>query len=342
MSHSSNAFGISFPKPGQPKSTNADYWATAAHHDDPKVELHIVCDGMSSAPNGRAAARTTCDYAIRHFRSNWKRSEAQEAFVRNLIVAANESVRAAYPEGGAKCTVVAALVIERECELVVGHAGDSPAFLLRDGVLKMLTRNHTEAQLQTQNGKPVLSAGAPVFVQAISRYIGQAGAFEPEVHVHRFELGDYLCLASDGVSGSSLGRFLAAASRRPSAKAITEFCQACSDESQDDSTLILHQLGQRSAVVNVEANFQEYANLSKSQRDELIHDAELLNNVDLELLFRCLESEDDEQRALRLLKPIEKSCDSIAKEKWITCLDGACEKNFKQLANQLVQLVRRL
>jgi len=87
-------------------------------------------------------------------------------------------------------------------ELFVIHAGDSRAYLFRDGELQRLTRDHTLAQSMIDAG--VAAEGSPE--ERRRRHIltncigGPDLALEVDVDHHRLSTGDRLLLCSDGLN----------------------------------------------------------------------------------------------------------------------------------------------
>src|SRR5215831_4148467 len=85
--------------------------------------------------------------------------------------------------------------------LVIGHVGDSRAYLFRDGNLTQLTKDHTVAQELIDAG---LSGSDPVarsMRHVLTAALGSLGArIQPEVHRLRLKEGDQLLLCTDGLS----------------------------------------------------------------------------------------------------------------------------------------------
>jgi serine/threonine protein phosphatase PrpC len=88
-------------------------------------------------------------------------------------------------------------------ELFVGHVGDSRAYLLRDGTLIRLTRDHTYAQELADAGKiPQRDVERHRLRHVLTRALGSRGG-DVEVEVTRIGLvdGDQLLLCTDGLTG---------------------------------------------------------------------------------------------------------------------------------------------
>ena len=91
--------------------------------------------------------------------------------------------------------------------MYVVHVGDSRCYLLRDGKLKQITRDHTLAQLYKEtmdvpvvNGEPEdedTSRWSHTLWNAIS---ADDSGVEPEVYAANLELGDTILLCTDGLT----------------------------------------------------------------------------------------------------------------------------------------------
>jgi len=84
----------------------------------------------------------------------------------------------------------------------IAHAGDSRAYLLRDGSLRRLTRDHTLAQELVDSGE--LAPGsekARRLGHVLTNYLGgPRSGVDPEVHHLRLTDGDRLLLCTDGLT----------------------------------------------------------------------------------------------------------------------------------------------
>lgn len=100
---------------------------------------------------------------------------------------------------GAGTTVVALLLDGKRAGIL--HIGDSRAYLLREGELIRLTRDHTLVQALVDEGR--ISAEEAVDHprrSVLIRTLQAGGHDEPELLEHRAELGDRYLLCSDGVT----------------------------------------------------------------------------------------------------------------------------------------------
>jgi len=174
---------------------------------EPDLGVYAVLDGMGGANAGDVAARLASETIVacirqkRRLRRRWPHvllERALHAAAVEVFTAAEE--RLEYRAMGT--TVVACLVIELT-RVVVGHAGDSRAYLLRDGELAALTRDHTVAQRLVD--ERVLSsdemARSP-HRHLLTRNLGRGYGVHPDVLEQSLKPGDRLLLCSDGLYGA--------------------------------------------------------------------------------------------------------------------------------------------
>ncbi len=98
----------------------------------------------------------------------------------------------------AGCTLTA--VVLRDDQAVLAHVGDSRAYLVREGRLERLTRDHSVVQTLVDEGR-LTPAEAQVDERRVqlNRAIAVDAPFEPDLAVHVVRPGDRLVLTTDGV-----------------------------------------------------------------------------------------------------------------------------------------------
>ncbi|MGD9529868.1 MAG: PP2C family serine/threonine-protein phosphatase [Dehalococcoidia bacterium] len=100
---------------------------------------------------------------------------------------------------GAGTTVVAMLVDGTRAGIV--HIGDSRAYLLRDGDLERLTRDHTLVQALVDEGRISAEEAADHPRRSVLVRTLQAGGHdEPDLFTREVRIGDRYLLCSDGVT----------------------------------------------------------------------------------------------------------------------------------------------
>ena len=100
------------------------------------------------------------------------------------------------PDSG--CTLTALVVRDRQA--VLAHVGDSRAYLVREGRLARLTRDHSVVQTLVDEGRltPEEARVDDRRVQ-LNRAIAADAAYLPDLAVHGLEPGDRVVLTTDGV-----------------------------------------------------------------------------------------------------------------------------------------------
>jgi PPM family protein phosphatase len=88
-------------------------------------------------------------------------------------------------------------------DLFVVHIGDSRAYLLHDGHLKQITRDHTLAQrLADQGAIPQEEVSTHPQRHVLTRVVGGSGGwFRAEIHHTRLHPGDAVLVCTDGLTG---------------------------------------------------------------------------------------------------------------------------------------------
>lgn len=183
------------------RQTNQDVFVV-----NENLGLFAVLDGMGGAAAGDIAAQIASDALVNFIRAHLLevRDSPVELLERAIGDAGAAVHRAAKQEPrwqGMGTTVVACLVIDAS-RAVIGHAGDSRAYLFRGGHLQELTRDHTIAQeLVLERRLTAAEAAQSGFNHILTRNLGD----EDGVHADTVELalkaGDRILLCSDGLHG---------------------------------------------------------------------------------------------------------------------------------------------
>jgi protein phosphatase len=163
-----------------------------------RAPVFVVADGMGGAQAGEVASEIT----VRTFDRGLPGGPPADALV-HLIEQANHAIheraRADRETAGMGTTVTAAYV--GEDEVVIAHVGDSRAYLLRDGELTQLTRDHSLVRELIEAGK-LTEEEAESHPQrsVITRVLGNEPRVEVDVDVFPARAGDVVLLCSDGLT----------------------------------------------------------------------------------------------------------------------------------------------
>jgi PPM family protein phosphatase len=188
-----------------------------AHFIDVDLGLFLVCDGMG----GHAAGEVASELAIRAIRDAWGSEaladvveqwldrgtpEARKRLlevVRGGVTSAHEAILAEADrddtKSGMGTTLVGAMVVGGE--LVFAHAGDSRAYLVRDGISMQLTEDHTLLARLLAAGIDVdVSGEGSRFRSMLTNALGIGDECKISTFVVPLADGDRFLLCSDGIS----------------------------------------------------------------------------------------------------------------------------------------------
>jgi protein phosphatase len=201
----------------------SDVGRKRTHNEDaylllPEENLCCVADGMGGHASGEVAARIAVEEMAEFFRLTGRDDEATWPFkldpergqdenrLLTGVKLANLRIfeRAATDQRlrGMGTTMVAASFPKGRRHVLVGHVGDSRAYLWRRGALRQLTEDHS-----LLNDYRKTRALTPEEIQAfphknvIVRALGMKDVVEVDLLREALEDGDILLLCSDGLSG---------------------------------------------------------------------------------------------------------------------------------------------
>jgi protein phosphatase len=161
--------------------------------------LFVVADGMGGAQAGEVASRL----ATETFAADLPASGTPEQQLATLVRQANRGIHERSLQDRSLAgmgTTITAAILDGE-ELAIAHVGDSRAYLLRDGELTRLTRDHTLVDELVRRGRLTEEEAAEHPQRSI---ITRALGIDPDVEIdtatHRVQAGDVLLLCSDGLT----------------------------------------------------------------------------------------------------------------------------------------------
>ncbi|MBY4797606.1 Stp1/IreP family PP2C-type Ser/Thr phosphatase [Collinsella sp. AGMB00827] len=179
----------------------SDVGCVRSHNEDSYLvqsPLFCVCDGMG----GHAAGEVASSIAVETI-AKTAPTTADPALLGAAVEAANAAVIEAAQHGlgkpGMGCTATAAFL--EDDTVAIAHVGDSRAYLLHDGTLIRITRDHSFVEELVDAGE-ITADEARVHPNrsVITRALGS----DPSMYADHFkigiEVGDRLILCSDGLS----------------------------------------------------------------------------------------------------------------------------------------------
>src|SRR5262245_27652913 len=173
----------------------------------------LVADGVGGSVAGELASKLairtlihlvlqTPDWFLRVDEQSWLQEVMRRTTERyeQVNVALTEQARTDPELYGLATTLTVAGSLGRQ--LLIAHIGDCRAYLMRDGQLRLLTRDHTMAQGMAQTGliQPDLVATHRMRHVLLKALGDPKRKVEPDVHEHMLNDGDCLLVCSDGLT----------------------------------------------------------------------------------------------------------------------------------------------
>jgi serine/threonine protein phosphatase PrpC len=187
---------------------------------DAERGVFLVADGMGGHAAGEVASGIAADTIGGALRAGVDAGMDADALAQTLIDSFRAADRAILdrvetnPETFGMGTTCTAIVLCTDGTYRMGHVGDSRAYLMRDGMLAQVSRDHTWVQREVDEGR-LTPAGARRhhLSHILTRALGADPLDTPEVLAGTLIPGDQLLLCSDGLTGMltdrDLGRVLA-------------------------------------------------------------------------------------------------------------------------------------
>ena len=165
----------------------------------------LVCDGMGGAKGGREASQGACNVIENFFQEQYAQCGAgqEEPFLKKALLYANRFVfqKAAHEEALAGMGTTAVCALVRSGNVYLCHAGDSRAYLIRDGKLTQLTHDHSYVQELVDCGT-ITEEEAEHHPQKniMTKALGVDYRLEPEFTAAKLKREDRLLLCTDGLT----------------------------------------------------------------------------------------------------------------------------------------------
>jgi protein phosphatase len=171
--------------------------------------LYIVADGMGGHKNGhtasKAASRVSALHIVRNIYMPLLQDEGMpqtpvQEVLEDAALAAHTAIYDPDPDKDSGTTLSIALVLGRR--LYVAHVGDSRVYLLTDGKLEAVTKDHSLVQrLQDVGQLTAEDASMYQYRHILLRALGQEEEVEIDTYMRLLPKSGSLLLCSDGLSG---------------------------------------------------------------------------------------------------------------------------------------------
>jgi protein phosphatase len=196
---------------GRVRTSNED-----AFFVDDDLGLYVVSDGMGGAAAGEVASRLAIETIvetvsaaradIEKLRQNPGHAALVASLLRDAIERANGAILGAARNDaalrGMGCTVTA-MVVSDGCA-VVGHVGDSRAYVRQNGELRQVTHDHSIAAEMVRAGAMTPDvAQTHAFAHVLTRAVGTQDTVEVDAFTVPLDGVDGILLCSDGLTDHS-------------------------------------------------------------------------------------------------------------------------------------------
>jgi len=185
---------------GQVRDHNEDLFYVA-----PDGSWFVVADGMGGHEAGEVAAELAIQAIVEHLTAERIAAAATQDEMGSLLLAAVHAAHALVREENKKrqdgkemgCTLVLGCLCGG---LVTCHVGDSRCYILHEGVLRQITRDHSAVGALVEAGE-LTEEQARVHPDknVVLQAIGTSGGILPDVNVAELIAGDRILLCSDGL-----------------------------------------------------------------------------------------------------------------------------------------------
>jgi serine/threonine protein phosphatase PrpC len=175
--------------------------------------IFIVADGMGGHAAGEVASEMAVEIlrdqlsALRDLHDRNAADKVMNALRGANLAIYNRTVTETDKQGMG--TTASVLIIAGR-RYLIGQVGDSRIYLMRDGVLRQLTKDHSYVQEQVDAGflTPEQARYHP-YSNVITRCVGAGNDVEPDIYRGEVRVGDLYLVASDGLTGMVDDRRLA-------------------------------------------------------------------------------------------------------------------------------------
>jgi protein phosphatase len=191
------------------RSGNEDNFAVDANGSR---GIFIVADGMGGHAAGEVASEMAVQIVMREMKDVSANDGSVTKTLGEALRLANRAIhdRTVTEVDKQGMGTTASVLFLADSRYLIGQVGDSRVYLLRDGALKQLTKDHSYVQEQVDLGNltPEQARYHP-YSNVITRCVGASPEVEPDLYTGEARSGDVFLVASDGLTGMVDDRRLA-------------------------------------------------------------------------------------------------------------------------------------
>ena len=196
---------------GMIRAGNEDNFAVDAD-DNGDRGVFIVADGMGGHAAGEVASEMAVQIVLREMKDVRGIGGTATKALGNALRSANRAIhdRTITEVDKQGMGTTASVLLLADSRYLIGQVGDSRVYLLRDGALSQVTKDHSYVQEQVDLGNltPEQARYHP-YSNVITRCVGASPDVEPDLYHGEARSGDLFLVASDGLTGMVDDRRLA-------------------------------------------------------------------------------------------------------------------------------------
>jgi len=188
---------------GPVRDHNEDSIAFSFPENDKHNLIAVVADGMGGHNAGEVASKMACDLLVDYCLKNWKQ-QSPEKLLYNAFMEAHQQIVGAgnsnSEQKGMGTTATSVIIEQNVC--YIGHIGDSRAYLLRNGTLMQLSKDHTLVNQMYESGEITeKERDNHPMKNVLLQALGTTPTIEPQISSDGWAIceGDRLFICSDGI-----------------------------------------------------------------------------------------------------------------------------------------------
>jgi protein phosphatase len=183
---------------GRRREANEDSFALA-----PELDFYLVADGMGGHKAGKVASQLASDCAVRAIEALRSAQVSPAEKLRHAVTCANREILTAAQDDaelrGMGTTLVA--ILAENDRIALAHVGDSRAYRVRRGRIRLLTDDHSiVAELVRRRKISEHDARGHPHRHVLTKALGVAPALQPDLAELTPLPGDTFVLCSDGLT----------------------------------------------------------------------------------------------------------------------------------------------
>lgn len=165
----------------------------------------LVCDGMGGVNGGDVASNLSAE-TIESYLDEELKEELSNEEILEMINTSFQKANSAVWEKSVEAKeytgmgTTAVLAVVKNDKLLIGHIGDSRAYLYSDGKISQITTDHSYVQNLVNHGQ-ITRDEARLHPQKniITKSLGVHSSVEPELNTYELKSGDVVVICTDGL-----------------------------------------------------------------------------------------------------------------------------------------------